>query len=308
MGSPTIKRIVVAVKPFGHGATLALSRARLLAQRFGAEIAVVGCITDVGLSTGIGAGLGTEIAWGNPAMLETLERAWTERARTALEQLAEPLRDLGNRLSIKALSRSPIYEGLLQEVASRQADLLIVGVHEPTPMPHTRLTDTDWQLMRLCPCPLLLVRDPNIGAYRAVLAAVDPRRTHGEPPDLDRQIAATANALATGLASRLYLATAIPIGPDGGESTVTDSQQHALDDLVPDTTVATTTLVRGGKPAQVILDLVTEQSIDLLVMGALKRNRLKALMIGSTAEKVIADAPCDLLLVKSPTSTGAEVG
>ena len=210
MKTPRIRRVLVAVKPFGHSASVAVARARLFAEHTAAEVALLGCVPDVGLGTGIGAGLGTELAWGDPAMLETLERAWAERAREALEELAQPLKYLGKRLTILARAHSPVYEGILEEVASWQADLLVVGVHEPTPLPHTRLTDTDWQLIRLCPCPLLLARDPALARYGTVLAAVDPLPRHGEPPGLDRMILETAHDIADAFAARLCTATAFP--------------------------------------------------------------------------------------------------
>ena len=85
----------------------------------------------------------------------------------------------------------PVYQGILDEVTRSQADLLVVGVHEPGRAPHTRLTDIDWQLMRLCPCPLLLVRHLNESPYYgAVLAAVDPLQEHAEPEGLDEAVSA----------------------------------------------------------------------------------------------------------------------
>ena len=292
-----IRRIVVAVKPFGHASASALSRARLLAEQGDTEIALLGCVSNMGLSAGISAGLSTELAWSDPAMLEGLERAWTERAGAALEKLAAPLRHLGNRLTIRSLAHSPIYEGILEQVARWNADLLVVSVHEPTPLPHTRLTDTDWQLMRLCPCPLLLAKDPSLERYKAVLAAVDPLRQHGEPEELDQAILATAKGLADVFAARLCTVTAYSAAKDAADPAA--QHRQALTELLADTNITPAfSTLRSGNPATVIVDLVQEQSIDLLVLGALQRSRFKALMLGSTAEEAAAGAPCDVLFVK----------
>jgi hypothetical protein len=89
------------------------------------------------------------------------------------------------RVEVRALWHSPVYEGILRAVHEWEADLLIVGAHEPRPVPHTVLLDTDWQLIRLCPCPLLLVKAKAGEPYSTVLAAVDPLHRHAEPDGLD---------------------------------------------------------------------------------------------------------------------------
>jgi universal stress protein E len=37
---------------------------------------------------------------------------------------------------------------------------------------------------------------------------------------------------------------------------------------------------------------------DVVVMGAVARNRLKRIFIGATAERVLEHLPCDLLIIK----------
>jgi universal stress protein E len=37
---------------------------------------------------------------------------------------------------------------------------------------------------------------------------------------------------------------------------------------------------------------------DVIVMGAVARNRLKRIFIGATAERTLEHLPCDLLIVK----------
>jgi universal stress protein E len=56
----------------------------------------------------------------------------------------------------------------------------------------------------------------------------------------------------------------------------------------------------AGRTSDVLQDLVAEKDIDLLVMGAVARNRLKRIFLGSTAERVLEHLSCDVLVVKSP--------
>ncbi len=57
--------------------------------------------------------------------------------------------------------------------------------------------------------------------------------------------------------------------------------------------------VREAESAyEVIIDLAREKDIDLIVMGSHGRTGLKRLLMGSVTERVIAHAPCPVLVVK----------
>ena len=313
MKNKKIKRVLVAVKPFERGLPLAVSRARLLAEHLDADIDLVACVSDVGLETGFGLGLGSDLASAEPATLEVLRAGWHKRALEALDELAEPLRATGARVTTHVSSHRPVYEGLLEVVASVRADLLVVGVHEPTPLPHTRLTDTDWQLMRLCPRPLLLARDPSLDRYGTLLAAVDPLRRHAEPPGLDEAVLRTAHELAAGFGADLCVANVYPNpeeyevassvevepGVFYGTENFETAYRRALDELIDGSGIEpTATILRRGRPAAMLIEVAREREVDLIVLGALKRNMVEAAVLGSTAERVVAEASSDVLLVK----------
>jgi nucleotide-binding universal stress UspA family protein len=57
-------------------------------------------------------------------------------------------------------------------------------------------------------------------------------------------------------------------------------------------------LVKEGKPATVILEVVALLEPDLIVMGSHGRSKLDHLLLGSVAERVIRKAPCPVLTVK----------
>ena len=57
-------------------------------------------------------------------------------------------------------------------------------------------------------------------------------------------------------------------------------------------------LVKEGKPATVILEVVGGLEPDLIVMGSHGRSKLDHLLLGSVAERVIRKAPCPVLTVK----------
>ncbi|GAA6527588.1 universal stress protein [Intrasporangium sp. DVR] len=55
----------------------------------------------------------------------------------------------------------------------------------------------------------------------------------------------------------------------------------------------------GTDPAQAILDLIAEVDARMLVIGIRHRSPVGKLLLGSTAQRLLLDAPCPVLAVKS---------
>ena len=58
-------------------------------------------------------------------------------------------------------------------------------------------------------------------------------------------------------------------------------------------------MVREGKPATAILEVIAELGPDLVVMGTHGRSKIDHLLIGSVTERVIRKAPCAVLTVRT---------
>jgi len=58
------------------------------------------------------------------------------------------------------------------------------------------------------------------------------------------------------------------------------------------------TLLRFGKPAEVILHTAEELGIDLIILGPSKYSYLRRRILGSTADKVVERAHCSVLIMK----------
>lgn len=56
--------------------------------------------------------------------------------------------------------------------------------------------------------------------------------------------------------------------------------------------------IRGGRPYQVIVQLAREIDADLIILSTRGHSGLKHLLLGSTAERVVRNAPCPVLVVR----------
>jgi nucleotide-binding universal stress UspA family protein len=63
---------------------------------------------------------------------------------------------------------------------------------------------------------------------------------------------------------------------------------------------AKSVVVTSMWPARAILDYARESHVDAIVLGTHGRGKLKQLLMGSVAEKVVRYAPCPVLTVRHP--------
>jgi nucleotide-binding universal stress UspA family protein len=58
-------------------------------------------------------------------------------------------------------------------------------------------------------------------------------------------------------------------------------------------------LVRGHEPAEEVVDLAEELEAELIVIGMRHRSAVGKFLLGSTAQRILLDAPCPVLAVKA---------
>src|SRR6188508_988662 len=199
-GRMKLQRIMVATKPWERGLPIAAAHARQLAPGAEVEIEIVGSVFDAAVSAGRDRG---------EAAAQKSQDRTVATARAGLERLAASMRGAGARVTTRIVWGAPPYEAILAAADDWQADLLVVGTHEPG-TPHTRLTDTDWQLLRRASCPLLLVKSAAFGGYRTVLAAIDPLPGSHELDLLDGAVLAASRCVATACGSTVRAVEGFP--------------------------------------------------------------------------------------------------
>lgn len=87
------------------------------------------------------------------------------------------------------------------------------------------------------------------------------------------------------------------------------SSIQPLVDALSEAGIEADTLVRETeeRTAATVIDACREHRVDLLVMGSTGRGRFEG-FVGSTGTKLFRHAPCDVLLIRVPSSAGASLG
>ncbi len=218
-------------------------------------------------------------------------------------------------MSVAAEWDFPVYEAIVRRAKQTGADLIIADQHSGRHTVAGLLHLTDWELLRLSPAPVLLVKTP--GPYRkpVVLAAVDPGHTYSKPARLDREILTTGSCVAQALGGTLHALHAYVPFPwiADPQNTISQETIERLEKDAADAaergferTLRTTRIPRsrrhliGRHPADAIEQAARQLRSSIVVMGAISRSGLKRLFIGNTAERVLDLLTCDILIVKPP--------
>ncbi len=69
-------------------------------------------------------------------------------------------------------------------------------------------------------------------------------------------------------------------------------------DLLKEKNIDAETIIIEGSPADIIVDYAKSNGIDMIVLGLTGKNATERKILGSVSSKVVANAPCSVLVVK----------
>lgn len=272
----------------------------------------------------LGASLELYHAISTPVFLEGRPRAGTSLAefkRESLElrqqRLEEQVARVGKRgVDVRCtMSRDyPPYEAIVQRATRIRADLIIAERHEGRRVREWLIHQTDWELLRTSPIPVLLLKNTKLYRRPVILAAVDPSHAHAKPLRFDDELVARGEQLSSALRGSFHAMHAnspsmsgLSMGDPANDAVTLEATYEQLTlkgrkDFESFAKKARIPRTRqhliDGDPVFAIPRMARGIGAGIVVMGAVSRSHLKRVFIGSTAEKVLQDLPCDVLVVK----------
>jgi universal stress protein E len=210
--------------------------------------------------------------------------------RRKLEKLAAGLRRRGLKVKCVVEWDYPQHEALVRYVLTARPDVLVAESGRHSRIARWILSNTDWELIRGCPCPLWLVRSVALPKKPQLLVAVDPGHADARRSRLDSRLLGAGQALVGCFGGTLAIVHA-----DHAD----DSQIEAVERLANRYAVpAAHRYVIPGNTTRVLPEVAKAAKADILLLGAVSRSRLQQPFIGTTAERVIDRVECDLFVVK----------
>jgi universal stress protein E len=296
-------RILVTVKEFTGGPLPAVLKAAQLARASGAQLELFHALCSP-LYGDTMAGGGNEY--------RQLEQNLRQKAIRRLEAIADRLRLHSIKVSVSAEWDYPAHEAIVRRAQAIKADLIVAAVHSGRHRMPWLLRLVDWELIRLSPIPVLLVKNPRPYRHPAVLAAVDPTHANHKPLQLDREILRRGTALCTYLHGTLHAVHAyarfpvsvLPevLAPGILETMEEEAErlaQKRLDQIVRPARIARSRrYLLARQPIEAIAEAVRKSRSAIVVMGAISRSGFRRLLIGNTAERILDDLTCDIMVIK----------
>ena len=198
-------------------------------------------------------------------------------------------------------------EGLAAAVASHRADLLVLGVRGTSEGQGAGMLAT--HAVRRAKVKTLLVQPGHSGAYRRIVVAVDFSETSRQALIAAMRIAVQDNASVHAVHVfnppwlRLHYRSATPQATSDYRKQFLDGLARRLERFCdpgdPETRWVKPMfhVIEHRSHGVGIVDFALGNSADLVVLGTRGRTNLRDLVLGSTAERVLRQAPCSILAV-----------
>lgn len=284
----------------GPGRASAIDRAVDLARRQGAPVRVVDVIAPPPV-------------YARPFVTGDITAIIEEHHARHLEETLDRFRREGIQATGEML-HGRVSSEIVRAVLRYQHDLVVRGDKGRVDDRPATYGPADIELLRECPCAVWMVRPDTGPGYRRIVAALDPEGHEEEDDALNRQILESALDVAElNDAEVLVVSAWAPFGesllqPRMSEEEYTRwldevrGEAQAARDRVIDSFGTRAARVQRhlvkGEPARAIVEFVETSEAALLVMGSIGRTGIPGLVMGNTAERVLRDVTCDVLVLK----------
>lgn len=204
-------------------------------------------------------------------------------------------------------------EAITEEVERNQYDLVVKYTKEENNLSSLIFTPMDWQLLRKCPTPTLMVRDADWKHQRRILIAVnvsdDEEQAH---QNLNEKLVSLGVDLADNLEKgNVHLVSAYPPIPINMTIDLPEFNNNESDNNIRAQYLLNMKTLRQrfgidddhthvyeGFPEEVIPMVAQKLEAEIVVLGTIGRTGLSAAFVGNTAEHVISRLNCNLLAIK----------
>jgi nucleotide-binding universal stress UspA family protein len=240
-----------------------------------------------------------------PDYVDNLKTDATEKMESLMADLAVPW---------KTLVRSgAIAHTLAGLVENKGIDLLVAATHGRSGLTRLLLGSVTERLIRIVPCPILIVTPPEKTIdgtalsrfrFKRILVGCDFSGDSSRAVDYGFSLAQEFESelhLVHVMEPFAYMDTISPVPvTEEVQSTLTTNLTARLEALVPDDArnwCDARTICLAGKPDEELIRYAALQSADLVIMGFRGRGLVETLLLGSNTDRVLRRSDCPVLTV-----------
>jgi nucleotide-binding universal stress UspA family protein len=197
---------------------------------------------------------------------------------------------------------------IIKVAKEEDVDLMAIGTHGRAGVDRVILGSVAERVVRKAHCPVMVVRSKKYIGFKRIIVPIDFS-------DCSRKALEYAAATARAHRSKLTILHVYEesfIEPYVRAANTEEEAQEIVrgieqvnegkyDDFLKKidlSGVEYDKLLRKGIPSNEIVETAREQQAQLIVVGTHGRSGIKHMLIGSDAEEVVRNAPCDIVVVK----------
>ena len=292
---------ILVVLDSDHNEQPAFDRALALASSVKASITILGSCYEAYCEESSSLELETK---------NRIKTALINNCQLWIDSFVSEAKKKGIEISTEVHWQKNLHNAVMASMIKSDFDLVIKGT-KPHSIVDRIFTHSDWNLLRHCQAPVLLVKSSKPWANNRILASIDAT-SHDEGHKLiNENILDFAEHLADHLATDLHLVNSYPMvalafamvpevtAPDDIQNYITkqhkvECEYYAKKYNINDDHIHIT----EGDPDDVVEIMAKEIEADLVVIGSVAREGLSGVLLGNTAERIVDRVSCDVLVIK----------
>lgn len=272
-----IRSILVVIEP-EHSESLALKRAKLIAEVTGAHLHLLVCDKN-------------------------------HEHSALLSLLKAGLQEDGYSVTTEQAWNASLHETIIDAQQAEGCGLVIKQHFPDSPLKKALLTPADWKLLRFCPTPVLLVKTSTPLAGGVILAAIDVGNTDSEHRSLHNSIIDHGFDIASLAKAQLHVISAHPSPMLSAadptfqlKETIEARYREQCQAFQAEFDVDDAHLHIEEGPADVLIPFAAHKwQAAVTIIGTVARTGISGALIGNTAEVVLDAVESDVLVLKPQT-------
>lgn len=238
----------------------------------------------------------------DPIQAAELRLQTLEEHRQELDKIAESLKADGLEVASFAAWGHPSYKSLNEHIKNSESTLVVKSTKHHNKIARLFLSNEDWDLIRHCESPLLLVKGQAWSDNPVFVSAIDPNHANDKPASLDMKMVEYSHKLAEACDGTVHLYHSDSVPPFMGVYSLIMNEEDRsakLAEFGERVGVAKSHSHWTDSPIENSLPkLLDELQASAVVMGAISRSTLDRVLIGSTAERLLDLIETDVLIIK----------
>lgn len=203
------------------------------------------------------------------------------------------------------------YQAVIDNSEDASFDLVIKSAAKHHNIVERVLQHQDWNLLKHCPAPVLLVKGKTAWEARNILAAVDATSLDPAHKIINEHIFEFVEILNEDKIYNVHMVNSYPMMsltlaslpdapiPEDLQQYVVEQHTEACEELADKYNVVDENIhIYEGDPEEAIVRTAEKLDADVIVVGILSEDNMQSVILGSTVEHVLDQTHSDVLAIK----------